>query len=86
MIEFTERDKYGRTVRHCKNEWSQRTKVVIVTMPKAYREAHPASKYLVNDWQMPLYDSNGQYIGDAPGKVTYLPTLKAARALAESKM
>jgi hypothetical protein len=84
MFETKERDKYGRTVRHFGTELF-RTKVVVVTLPKMAAENHNGNRYLVNDWQMPVWD-NGEYVGDAPGKITYLPTLKVARELAASKM
>jgi hypothetical protein len=84
MFETKERDKYGRTVRHFGTELF-RTKVVVVTLPMTADEARNGRRYLVNDWQMPVWD-NGKYVGDAPGKITYLPTLKVARELAASKM
>jgi hypothetical protein len=84
MFETKERDKYGRTVRHFGTELF-RTKVVVVTLPMTADEARNGRRYLVNDWQMPVWQ-DGEYVGDAPGKITYLRTLKAARELAASKM
>ena len=87
--EYRERDKYGRTVYHvCKAGEHFRTKVVIVVLPKSYVEAYPDSgRYLVNDWQLPVWAEDGTYVGgEEHGKITYVRTLKEARALAASRI
>ena len=86
-FEYKERDKYGRTVYHvCAEPF--RTKVVIVVLPKSYVEAYPDSgRYLVNDWQLPVWAEDGTYVGgEEHGKVTHVRTLKEARALAASRI
>ena len=86
-FEYKERDKYGRTVYHvCAEPF--RTKVVIVVLPKSYVEAYPDSgRYLVNDWQLPVWAEDGTYVGgEEHGKITYVRTLKEARALAASRI
>lgn len=87
-FEYRERDKYGRTVYHVSPaDQPFRTKVVIVVLPKSFVVTYPEKgRYLVNDWQMPVWDENGKHVGDAPGKLTYVRTLKEARALAASKI
>lgn len=86
MIESSHRDKYGRTVYHFSTD-DFRTKVVVVVLPKVFVEAYPdKGRYLVNDWQLPVWE-NGVYVGDeAHDKLTYVHTLKEARALAASKI
>lgn len=85
IIERTEKDKYGRTVRHLSTE-PFRTKVVIVRMPKGYIERYgKAQSYLVNDWQHPAW-IDGVSQGEEQGKLVNAPTLAAARAIAVGKI
>jgi hypothetical protein len=85
-VEQKQRDKYGRTVYHVSEAAKPfHTLVVIVSLPRVYREAHPGQNYLVNDWQHPAW-LDGVAQGEAEGKITYVRTLAQARALAASKI
>jgi hypothetical protein len=87
IIERTERDKYGRTVRHLSSSdqpWN--TLVVIVRMPKVYIEKYGKNQaYLVNDWQHPTI-IDGKYQNEPEGKLTRVATLAQARAVAAHKI
>lgn len=87
IYEAVQRDKYGRTVRHFwpTTEWFK-TKVVVVTLPKVAWGHHDGARYLVNDWQLPVGRVIDGKISETPGKLTYVKTLKEARALVSAKI
>lgn len=84
VYESLERDDYGRPVRHYYStyQWG-RTKVVAVTLPKCAWERNGGLKYLVNNWQIADIWEGGRCV-NRDEQITYVRTLKEARALAVS--
>ena len=81
IYESKERGKRGGTVRHFGTSKEIRTKVVVGTMHRVYREAYPGRNYIVNNWQHPTW-IDGVAQGEAQGKIVYTRTLNEARAIA----
>ena len=79
IIEYKERDDYGRAVYH---QVAEGRHVVIVVLPKVWVEANPGKgRYLVNNWDHPVW-IDGAHQGEAEGKLVYCHRLNEARAVA----
>ena len=79
--EYTQRDKYGRTVLHLEAavpNVPKRATVVMVTLPKVYA-AEYGHRYLVNDWSAGFTPG----ASDAENGITYF--VKRAEALAHAR-